>query len=175
MPAAHIPWQRLVGGNRAVGEFPNKGVDADLPPVRLILVPMIVVRIFAQQAVVRANIALESWIVCPGGMHHDALRDNSPSRFIAGVVCQNEFMQVHLLVLLFAAVMKLLQDRLEFFGNRQPDMRGVFQNGNALVAQVKEEPRRSGSQKSRKIGFMRQFHSRVNCNDRQGAGRRKIS
>lgn len=51
MPAAHIPWQRLVGGNRAVGEFPNKGVDADLPSVRLILVPMIVVRIFAQQAV----------------------------------------------------------------------------------------------------------------------------
>lgn len=54
----------------------------------------------AIKPVVRADIALEPRVVSPGGMHHDALRDNGFARFVAGVVCQNEFMQVHLLVLL---------------------------------------------------------------------------
>src|SRR5699024_5237838 len=66
VPAAIIPRQHLIGGNRAVRQFADKGVGAHLPPVRLVLVPVVAVLVFPQQAIVRADIALEVGVVGPG-------------------------------------------------------------------------------------------------------------
>ncbi len=95
VPSAHIPRQGLVCGNGAVSQLSNKTVDADLTAVRRILVPMIVVLVFAEQSVIRADVTFEVGIVRPGGMHHNALRRNGAARLVAGVVRQNEFMQIH--------------------------------------------------------------------------------
>lgn len=50
VPAAHVPRQSLIGCNRAVRQFPDEGVRADLSPARLVDVPVVVVLVLAQQA-----------------------------------------------------------------------------------------------------------------------------
>ena len=41
--------------------------------------------------------------------------------------------------------MKLFQDFLQLFGNRQPQMSGVLQNADTLIGQVEEDHRRAQS------------------------------
>ena len=95
VPAARIPRQSLVRCDGAVGQLSYKAVDTDLPTVRRVLVPVVVILIFSEQPVVRTDIAFQIRIVRAGGMHHDAFRRNNSARLVAGVVGKNEFMQVN--------------------------------------------------------------------------------
>ena len=88
MPADHVPRQRLVGGNRAVCQLANKGVDTDLPVH--VLIPVITVLIYAEQSVVGSNIAFQPRIVRAGRMYHDTLRHHHPAAFVAVVIRKNE-------------------------------------------------------------------------------------
>ena len=99
VPATMIPRKRLVSSDASVSQFTNEAVDADLPSVGLVLIPVVVVLILTKQAVVGTNIAFQIGIVRAGGMHHDALWCDSTARLITGIVGQNEFMQVHLFIL----------------------------------------------------------------------------
>ncbi|MPN15793.1 hypothetical protein SDC9_163129 [bioreactor metagenome] len=104
VPAAHIPRQGLVSRDGTVSQLTDKTVNADLPSVRRVLVPVVVVLVFAEQSVVGADVAFEVGVIRPSGMHHDALWRDGAARLVAGVVRENKFMQVHLFVLLFTAV-----------------------------------------------------------------------
>ena len=48
-----------------------------------------------------AEKAYQVSIVRPGRMHHDALRGDGSARFVAGIIRQKKFMQIHLLSSLF--------------------------------------------------------------------------
>lgn len=64
-----IPRQRLVCSNRPVRQLADEGMDADLPAIGLILIPVIVVLVFAEQTVIGPYIAAQVWIVGAGGMY----------------------------------------------------------------------------------------------------------
>ncbi|MPN15573.1 hypothetical protein SDC9_162907 [bioreactor metagenome] len=72
-------------------------MDADLPSVRLVLIPVVIVLVLTEQAVIRTDIAFEVGVIRPGGMHHDALRCYGFACLKAGVVGEYEFSQVHYL------------------------------------------------------------------------------
>lgn len=95
MPAPVVPRKRLIGGDGSVGQLPDKGVDADLPPAGFLLIPVVVVLILPQKAVVRADIAFQIRVVGPGRMYHDPLRGNGAACLIAGIFRQYLFMQIH--------------------------------------------------------------------------------
>ena len=95
MPTSMIPREGLVCCDRAISQLSNKGMYTDLPPIRLILIPMVVILVLAQQTVIWTHIAFEVWVICPGRMHHDTLRSDSSACFVASIVGQNEFVEVH--------------------------------------------------------------------------------
>ena len=69
MPTSMIPGQRLVGGDASISQFADKAVDTDLPATRLILIPVVVILVLAEQIIVRSDITFETRVVGPGGMH----------------------------------------------------------------------------------------------------------
>ena len=93
MPAPVIPRKRLVSGNRPIRQLADKSVNADLPIHGL--VPVIVVLVLSQQAIIRADIAFQPRVVGPGAMHHNALGGNLAACLVAGVVRENQCMQIH--------------------------------------------------------------------------------
>ena len=95
MPAAHIPRQRLVGGNGAVLQLANESVDTDLTPAGSGGIPVIAVLIDAEQPIVGSDVAFQIRIVRAGTVYHDALWHNGLSCFVAVVVRENELVQVH--------------------------------------------------------------------------------
>ena len=80
-------------------------MDTDLAPAGMIGVPVVVVLVFTQLAVIWADITLQPGIVGTGGMHHNALDSNLSASFVAGVFREYEFVEIHLVYLL---IMKLL-------------------------------------------------------------------
>jgi len=74
VPATMIPRKRLISGDASVSQLADEAVDADLPSVRLVLIPVIVILVLTEQAVVGSDIAFQVGIVSTGGMDHDALR-----------------------------------------------------------------------------------------------------
>src|SRR5690554_6151967 len=95
MPASIIPRQGLICGDCSVRQLSDEGMNTDLPSSGLILVPMVIILVLAQQTVIWTHIAFEVWVICPGRMHHDTLRSDSSACFVASIVGQNEFMEVH--------------------------------------------------------------------------------
>ena len=63
MPAPVIPRKRLVSGNRSIRQLADKSVNAD-PPIHG-LVPVIVVLVLSQQAIIRADIAFQPRLLAP--------------------------------------------------------------------------------------------------------------
>jgi len=66
----------------------DEAVDADLPAVRLVLVPVVIVLVLAKQTVIRSDIAFQVRVIRPGGMDHDALWSDGFACFVASVVRQ---------------------------------------------------------------------------------------
>lgn len=87
MPASMIPRQGLICGDCSVRQLSDEGMNTDLPSSGLILVPVVIVLVLPKQSVVRADIAFQPRIICPGGMHHNSFRDYRFACFIAGVIC----------------------------------------------------------------------------------------
>jgi hypothetical protein len=46
MPAPMIPRKGLVSSNRAISQFPNKSMGANLPAIGSFLIPVIAIRVF---------------------------------------------------------------------------------------------------------------------------------
>lgn len=90
MPAAMIPRQRLVGGDAAVCQFADETMDAYLTTAGVVGVPMVVVLVLAQFAVIGSDIALQPRIVCAGAVYHDALDGDLASCFVAGILRKDE-------------------------------------------------------------------------------------
>jgi hypothetical protein len=61
-------------------------MNANLTVAGLILIPMIVVLVLSEQAVIRANIALQPWVICPGRVYHDAFGNYCFACFEAGII-----------------------------------------------------------------------------------------
>ena len=131
VPTTMIPRKRLISGDASVSQLTDEAVDADLPSVRLVLIPVVVVLIFTEQAVVGSDITFQIRVVRPGGMHHDAFWCNGTARLKAGVVYEDELSQVHLFIL--RSVVKLFQNVLQFLRYGQADVRGILEDGNTLV------------------------------------------
>ena len=106
-------------------------MNADLPAIGLVLIPVVVVLVLAQQTVVGTHIAFEVGVVRPSGMYHDAFWCNGTARLKAGVVYEDELSQVHLFIL--RSVVKLFQNVLQFLRYGQADVRGILEDGNTLV------------------------------------------
>ena len=67
VPTLDVPRESLVGGNAPIGQLTNEGVDAYGLAARLCPVPIGVVGILAQQAIIRLYIAPQGGVVGPGG------------------------------------------------------------------------------------------------------------
>ena len=65
VPATMIPRKRLISGDTTVSQLANEAVDADLPSVRLVLIPMVVALVLAKQTVVWTNIAFRLGLFAP--------------------------------------------------------------------------------------------------------------
>lgn len=59
MPASMIPRKRLVCGDCSVSQFANKSVNTDLTATGLVLIPMIVVLVLAEQSIIGSDVAFE--------------------------------------------------------------------------------------------------------------------
>ena len=92
MPGLHLPRQRLIDRDAAAGLFSQKCVDAHRKSRP---VPVIVIAVFAQFAVIRLHIAAQIWIVRARGVHHDAARDERCAAAAAVVSREDVFMQLH--------------------------------------------------------------------------------
>ena len=68
MPAAVIPRQRLVSGDAAVCQLADETMDAYLTTAGVVGVPMVVVLVLAQFAVIGSDIALQPRIVRAGAV-----------------------------------------------------------------------------------------------------------
>lgn len=77
MPAPVIPGKRLIGGNRAILQFPDKTMHTDLPVHRL--VPVVIVFILSKSSVIRPDVAFQVRVVRACRVHHDALHFNTSS------------------------------------------------------------------------------------------------
>ena len=87
MPGAYREGEQLCRGNGAVIEFADECVYAYLPASGMICVPMVVVFVLAEFAVVGSDIAAEPRVIGCCRMHHDALDRNLLACLIAGVFC----------------------------------------------------------------------------------------
>src|SRR5690606_34909083 len=95
VPAPMVPGECLVGCDGPIFQLANEGVNAFLLAIRPGLVPVVVIRVMPKEAVIRANIAPEIWVVGPGAVHHDALRFDFLACFVAVIFSQIELSQVH--------------------------------------------------------------------------------
>ena len=105
MPAAPLPRECLVGGDRAVRQSTDKAVDTDLASARKRLIPVIIVSIGAEPPVIGADIAPQPGIIGTRAVHHDALYLDGGSRLIAIIFREKKLIQSHdifLLLLLFS-------------------------------------------------------------------------
>lgn len=91
MPASMIPRKSLICGNCSVRQLSDEGMNTDLTATGLILIPVVVILVFAQQAIVGTHVAFKVWIVRSGGMHHDAFGNYGSACFETGVVCEYQF------------------------------------------------------------------------------------
>ena len=89
MPSAHLPGQRLIGGDGAVFEFPDKTMHTDLSAVRPGLVPVVAVLVHAQQAVVWTDIAGEPGVGRARTVQHQASHRKRFPGFITVVLCEH--------------------------------------------------------------------------------------
>lgn len=92
VPAPHIPGKGLIGGNASVRQQPDKGVNTG-PHTGA--VPIVVILIHAQKAVVRADIAFQVRVFRPGAVDHDPLGRDVLSPLVAIILRQIELVQVH--------------------------------------------------------------------------------
>ena len=65
MPSSMIPRQRLVGGDASISQLADEAVNTDLPAIRLVLIPMIVVLVLPQKSVIRTDITFQIGVVRP--------------------------------------------------------------------------------------------------------------
>jgi hypothetical protein len=107
MPAAHIPWQGLVGSNIPVRQFAYPrmnadltavtacaasvaagyiGMSADILTIGMLHIPVIIAGVYTEQPIVRADIPPEIGIVGARAMYYNTLDRHCFARFIAGVV-----------------------------------------------------------------------------------------
>ena len=85
----------MVGSDASIGQFPDEAVDVNLSAAGLILISVIAVLVFAQQAVIGSDVAFQVGVICPGGMHHNAFRSYGSACLVAGVIGKNQFSQIH--------------------------------------------------------------------------------
>ena len=92
VPASVIPGQGLVGSNSSVSKLSNECVNADISAARTSRVPMIVILVFAEQAIIWTDITLEVGVVGPGGMNHNTFYSNGSACLVASILGENELM-----------------------------------------------------------------------------------
>ena len=128
MPAPVVPGEALVDGAIVpVNEAVNAG------PVIAGLVPVL-------------DEHLCVWLWTAHRVEHQPLDRDFPPRLVAGILGQNRFHQFHLLVLLpglLRPVVKLGEDVLQCFGDRQAQVGGVLQQGQPLIREIEEDHRRA--------------------------------
>ena len=90
VPAPVVPRQGLVSGDCTVLQLSNKAVYTHLSATGMVGVPMVVVLVYTQQAIVRSHIAAQIGVVCPGGMHHNTLDGNLATCLVAGILGKNK-------------------------------------------------------------------------------------
>ena len=90
MPAAMIPRQRLISGDGTVGQLADETMDADLTTAGMVGVPMVVVLVLAQLAVIGSDIAFQPRVVRAGAVYHDAFDGDLASCFVTGVFSENQ-------------------------------------------------------------------------------------
>ena len=95
VPSTVIPRQGLVCGNRAVSQFADESVDADLSAAGVIGIPVIAVLVFTEQTVIGTNVSPKVGVVRSSGMNHDALDGDGSASLVAGIFRKVKFMQIH--------------------------------------------------------------------------------
>jgi hypothetical protein len=60
-------------------------VNTDLATTGTILIPVVIILILTQKAVIGANIPLQARVVGPGGVNHDTFDSNGSACLIAGI------------------------------------------------------------------------------------------
>lgn len=83
MPASMIPWQGLIGSDGPIFKFSDKGMDTDLSATGSMLVPVIVVLVLPQEAIIWSNISTKIWVIGSRTMDHNALGLDFSTCFIA--------------------------------------------------------------------------------------------
>jgi hypothetical protein len=105
-----IPWQGLIGSDGAIFKLPNKGMDTDLSATGSTLIPMIVVLVLSQYAIIWSNVSTKIGIIGPSTVDHNALGFNFPAYFITFVFCKDKFFKVHRFSLLqFVAIYRKIK------------------------------------------------------------------
>lgn len=61
MPTAMVPRQCLIGRYRPIVQLANKGVNTSIWGGSL--VPVVLVKILAKQAIVRIDVSLQGWVI----------------------------------------------------------------------------------------------------------------
>jgi len=100
VPSTVIPRQGLISYNRTVIELADESVNADLSTAGVVGVPMVVVSVFAEFAVIGTDVTFQPGVICPGGMHHNAFNGYLPIRFVTSVFGEYQRMQIHITRLL---------------------------------------------------------------------------
>ena len=102
VPTTVIPRQGLLSCNRAIFELADEAVNADLSTAGVVGVPMVVVSVFAEFAVIGTDVTFQPGVICPSGMHHNAFNGYLPIRFVTSVFGEYQRMQIHITRLLSA-------------------------------------------------------------------------
>src|SRR6056297_842627 len=89
MPSSMVPGQGLISSDSAIFKLSNKCMDTDLSTTRSMLVPMVVVLVLSQDAIIWPNISAKIGIVRPSAVHHDAFRFDFPTCFITFIFCKD--------------------------------------------------------------------------------------
>ena len=93
--ATMIPRQGLICGNSPISQFADEAVDADISATGMVGVPMVVVLVLAQLAVIGTYIAFQPGVVRPCAVNHDALGGNFLARLIAQKQMGHESLPEH--------------------------------------------------------------------------------
>ena len=95
MPSHHVPGQCLVCCDASVLQFSYKGVDADATASWSRCVPVVVVRVWTQQSIIRADVSLQPRVIRAGAVDHDTLRFNFLTCLVAVIISKKELPQIH--------------------------------------------------------------------------------
>ena len=90
-----IPGQALICGNRTIGQFADEAVNADFSAAGMVGVPMVVVLVFAQLAVIGTNIAFQPGVIRTCAVNHDTFDGDLATCLIAGIFGENQLIQIH--------------------------------------------------------------------------------